>query len=51
MAVEGVWHSGAGGCQLLVSPRWGITVSLIAARIRWRTERVLNAVPGSLARS
>lgn len=49
IATDGVVHSGAGGSQLFVSPRWGITIALATARIRLRTERILNAVLGSLA--
>jgi len=49
IAVDGAAHSGAGGCQVFVSPRWGIAISVISARIRYRTERILNAVLGCLA--
>ena len=48
IALDGVVHSGAGGCQLFVSERWGLAVAVITARIRLRTENILNAVLGCL---
>ena len=44
MALEGANHSGAGGCQVFVSRRWGIACAVITARIRHRTEKLLNAL-------
>jgi CubicO group peptidase (beta-lactamase class C family) len=48
IAGDAATHSGAGGCQVFVSREWGVAVAVVTAKIRHRTERLVNAVLGCL---